>query len=156
MKKTIYLILAFVAILVIACNNQKDNALTTEQKSVVENEISTATANLFKAFESLDPNKTYSFFLQNEDFAAATQGTLMTDYRAVLDTMKLHMGSFQKEQILVKNQKIYVINKDAAVISVATIVDLALKSGAEMKIPFAFTILWVRKDGDWKVVHYHN
>jgi ketosteroid isomerase-like protein len=156
MKKTIYLILTFIAILIIACNNQKEKVLTTEEKSIVENEISVATDDLFKAFESLDANQTYSYFLQNEDFAAASMGKLITDHRALLDTMKLHLGSFQKERISITNQKIYVINLDAAVISLASMAEITLKNGAEMKAPFALTILWVKKDGEWKVAHYHN
>jgi ketosteroid isomerase-like protein len=156
MKKSICFVLAFTAILVIACNNKKEKVLTTKEKSIVESEISVATANLFKAFESLDANKAYSFILQNEDFAEATMGALITDHRAILDTMKLHLGSFQKERILITNQKIYVINMDAAVISLASTVEITFKNGAEMKAPFALTILWVKKDGEWKVAHYHN
>jgi ketosteroid isomerase-like protein len=156
MKRTIYLILAFMAFLMIACNNQKEKVLTIEEKSIVENEISIATADLFKAFESLDANKAYSFILQNEDFAEASMGKLITDHRAILDTMKLHLGSFQKERISITNQKIYVINMDAAVISLASMGEITFKNGAEMKAPFALTILWVKKDGEWKVAHYHN
>jgi len=156
MKKTICFVLIFAAILVFACNNQKEKVLTNEEKSTVENEISVATLNLFKAFESLDANKAYSFILQNEDFAEASMGKLITDHRAILDTMKLHLGSFQKERISITNQKIYVINMDAAVISLASTGEITFKNGAEIKAPFALTILWVKKDGEWKVAHYHN
>ena len=45
---------------------------------------------------------------------------------------------------------------DAAVISLASMGEITFKNGAEMKAPFALTILWVKKDGEWKVAHYHN
>jgi hypothetical protein len=52
--------------------------------------------------------------------------------------------------------KIFVITKDAAVISTSKIVTLTFKSGGEVTMPYALTMLLVKREGEWKIAHYHN
>jgi hypothetical protein len=69
------------------------------------------------AFETVSPEKVFSYFLHTDEFVVTTQGSLMTNSPAVLDTMKAHMAIMKKQTIKPVSEKIFVINKDAVVIS---------------------------------------
>jgi uncharacterized protein (TIGR02246 family) len=108
------------------------------------------------AFKSLSPDKAFSYFLHTDEFAVATQGNILTNPSALLDTMKVHMAFMKKQVATTVVEKIFVINKDAAVISTSKIVTVTLKNESQITVPYALTMLLVKRDGKWKIAHYHN
>ncbi|MDB4584861.1 nuclear transport factor 2 family protein [Draconibacterium sp.] len=105
--------------------------------------------------EPMDPEKMFNLFLQTDELAVATEGVLLKNPSVLLDTMKLHMSAMQKQVTKNVDDKIYVISKDAAVISSSKIVTVTLKSGGEVTMPYALTMLLVKREGGWKIAHYH-
>ena len=81
---------------------------------------------------------------------------MVTNPTAVRDTINKHMGMLEKQSIKTIAEKIYVINKEAAVLSAAKVTTITLKNGAQMTMPYAWTLLLVKRDGEWKIAHVHN
>jgi len=129
---------------------------TEEDKQLVENEVLQFMDSLIVSFESISAENTFKYFLQTDELAVATQGYLITNPSAVLDTMKVHIAMMQKQVNKPIQDKIFVINKDAAVISTSKVTTITFKSGAEITVPYALTILLVKREGKWKIAHYHN
>ncbi len=48
------------------------------------------------------------------------------------------------------------INKEAAVLSAAKVTTITFKNGAQITMPYAWTLLIVKRDGKWKIAHAHN
>jgi len=120
--------------------------LTDADKKQVETEIQQFMQEFMpEDIEPMNPETMFSYFIQSEDLAIASGGVLLTNPLAL-----------QKQRIKDIDNKIYVINKDAAVISTSKLITITFKEGGEITIPVALTILLVKKEGNWKIVHYHN
>ncbi len=130
--------------------------LSEEDKKVVETEIHQFMDSLNAAFESLTPERVFNYFLQTEEFAVASQGNLITNPSALLDTMKVHMAFMKTQTGKTIDEKIFIINSDAAVISTSLIGTITFKNDSQMSMPYALTMLLVKREGKWKIAHYHN
>ena len=73
-----------------------------------------------------------------------------------LDTMKVHLAVMEKQETKNVMDKIFVITNDAAVISTSKIITITFKNGSQSTMPYALTMLLVKREGEWKIAHYHN
>jgi ketosteroid isomerase-like protein len=134
----------------------KETSLSNNDKKLVETEIHQFMDSLDAAFESVSPDRVFNYFLQTDEFVVASQGNLMTNPSALLDTMKVHMA-FMKNQVAKPiAEKIFIISKDVVVISTSKVATVTLKNESQFTVPYALTMLLVKRDGKWKIAHYHN
>ncbi|MFN8254045.1 MAG: nuclear transport factor 2 family protein [Bacteroidales bacterium] len=153
--KTIKFLMPLICALIFSCSQKSE--LTDADKKQVEKEILEVMDEFTPALrEPMDPEKFFNLFIQTDEIAVATGGSLLKSPSAVLDTVKVTMAAIQKQVTKNVDDKIYVITKDAAIISSSKIVTVTLKSGEEYTLPAAFTVFWVKKEGKWKIVHCHN
>jgi uncharacterized protein (TIGR02246 family) len=138
----------------ISCTQK--TVLSEEDKKAVETEIVQFMDTLVAAMNSASADNFYKYFLQTDEFAVATQGQLIVSPSAILDTMKVHLAYMEKQDNKPVMDKIFVITKDAAVISTSKITTITFKSGDEITMPYALTMLLVKREGKWKIAHYHN
>ena len=139
---------------IVSCKTE--TTLSEDDKKMVETEVVQFLDSLDASFESLSPENTFKYFLQTDEFAVATQGQLFTNPSAVLDTMKTHMAHMKKQNIDPVAEKIFVINKEAVVISTSKVTTITFKNDIQITMPYALTLLLVKREGKWKIVHYHN
>lgn len=132
------------------------NFLSEEDKKAVENEIHQFMDSLNAAFESVTPERAFNYFLQTDELVVATQGNLITDPSALLDTMKVHMAFMKTQTGKTIAEEIFVITPEAAVISISRIVTVTFKNDSQVNMPYALTMLLVKREGKWKIAHYHN
>ena len=130
--------------------------LTEEDKKAVASEIHQFMDSLTAAFESVTPERVFNYFLQTDEFAVASQGNLITNPSALLDTMKVHMAVMKTQTGKTIAEKIFIINSDAAVISISRIGTITFKNDSQINMPYALTMLLVKREGKWKIAHYHN
>jgi len=132
------------------------SVLSEKDKKAVENEVHAFMTSIEAAAEKASPEEYFNHFLQTDELAVATLGQLVTNPAAVRDTVNKHLGMMEKQLIKTIAEKIYVINKEAAVLSAAKVTTITLKNGAQMTMPYAWTLLLVKRDGEWKIAHVHN
>ncbi len=152
--KTVNFIIVVMIFISVSCTQK--TVLSEEEKQAVETEIVQFMDTLVDVMNSVSADDFFKYFLQTEDFVVATQGQLIVNPSAVLDTMKVHMAFMEKQINKPVMDKIYVITKDAAVISTSKIATITFKSGGEISMPYALTMLLVKREGKWKIAHYHN
>jgi len=152
MKTLNFLVIVF--FMCLSCT-QKAN-LSQADKKMVETEVLQFMDSLVVAFNSVSAENVFNYFLHTDEFVVATQGRLIVNPNALLDTMKVHLAVMEKQETKNEMDKIFVITKDAAVISTSKIVTLTYKSGGEVTMPYALTMLLVKREGEWKIAHYHN
>jgi len=152
--KTLNLLIIVMIFISLSCTQK--TVFTENDKKIVETEIRQFMDSIFAAFESLTPERVYNYFLQTDEFAVASQGNLMTNPSALLDTMKVHMAIMKTQTGKTVAEKIFIINKDAAVISISRIGTITFKNDSQINMPYALTMLLVKREGKWKITHYHN
>jgi len=130
--------------------------LSEDDKKKVETEILQFMDSLVVAFNSVSAENVFNYFLQTDEFVAATQGQLILNPNVVLDTMKVHLAVMEKQETKNVADKIFVVTNDAAVISTSKITTITFKNGSQSTMPYALTMLLVKREGEWKIVHYHN
>jgi hypothetical protein len=153
MKTKLYFLVLLVACF--SCTTRTE--LSPSEKIFIETEIHQFMDTLDAAFESVSPERIYNNFLQTGEFAMASRGGyLMNSPSALLDTMKVHMALMKSQTIEPVSEKIYIVNNKAVVISTSRISTLTLKDESQFTMPYTLTMLLVKKDGKWKIAHYHN
>jgi len=152
--KTVNFLIVVMIFISLSCTQK--TVLSEEEKQAVETEIVQFMDTLVDVMNSVSADDFFKYFLQTEDFVVATQGQLIVNPSAVLDTMKVHMAIMEKQINKPVMDKIYVITNDAAVISTSKIATITFKSGGEITMPYALTMLLVKREGKWKIAHYHN
>lgn len=152
--KTLNLLIIVMILIGLSCT--KETSFSDENKKLVEAEILEFMDSLVVAMNSVSADNVFKYFLQTEEFVVATQGQLIVNPSSVLDTMKVHLAVMEKQVNKPVMDKIFVISKDAAVISTSKVTTITFKSGGEVTMPYALTMLLVKRDGKWKIAHYHN
>ncbi len=148
--------LIFLLLLITNFSYTQSTVLSEEDKKAVETEIHQYMDSLIKAFETVIPEDVFNFFLQTDEFCTATQGYLITNPSALLYTMKVHMATMKNQSTKPVADKIFVIDKDAVVISTSKVTTITFKNDSQVTMPFALTMLLVKREGTWKIAHYHN
>lgn len=152
--RTLNLLIIVMIFISLSCTQK--TVLSEEDKKAVETEIHQFMDSLNAAFESLTPERVFNYFLQTDEFAVASQGILITTPSALLDTMKVHMAFMKTQTGKTIDEKIFIINSDAAVISISRIGTITFKNESQINMPYALTMLLVKREGKWKIAHYHN
>ena len=152
--KTLHLLIIGMIFISLSCTQK--TGLTEEDKKTVETEIHQFIDSLDNAFSKVVPEDVFNYFLQTDEFAWASQGYLITNPSAILDTMKVHMALMKNQTAKTTAEKIFVINKEAVVISTLKVATVTLKNDSQITVPYALTMLIVKRDGKWKIAHYHN
>jgi len=111
----------------------------------VNHDLETANAEAYK-----------KHFLNTDDLAVASQNQLITSYSALCDTIDTHLSVMQKQSIQPVDEKIFVIDHEHAVISTSKVTTITFKNGAEFTMPYVWTLLIVKREGEWKIAHVHN
>ena len=154
MKNYRSFLISFMFMALVSCQPKQKTA--PFDKKMVETEVLQFMDSLIVAFNSVSAENVFNYFLHTDEFVVATQGRLIVNPNALLDTMKVHLAVMEKQETKNEMDKIFVITKDAAVISTSKIVTLTFKSGGEVTMPYALTMLLVKREGEWKIAHYHN
>jgi hypothetical protein len=145
-----------IVMIFISLSCTQKTVLSEGDKKIVETEIYQFMASVEAVMESPSPDEYFNYFLQTDELAVATLGQLVTSPTAVRDTINKHLGMVEKQSIKTIAEKIYVINKEAAVLSAAKVGTITFKNGAQITMPYAWTLLIVKRDGKWKIAHIHN
>ena len=152
--KTLNLLIIIMIFISLSCTQK--TVLSEEDKKAVETEIHQFMASVEASLQTPSPDEYFNYFLQTDELAVATLGQLVTNPAAVRDTVNKHLGMIEKQSIKTNAERIYVINKEAAVLSAAKVTTITFKNGAQITMPYAWTLLIVKRDGKWKIAHAHN
>jgi len=145
-----------IVMIFISLSCTQKTVLSENDKKAVETEIHQFMTSVEASLQTPSPDEYFNYFLQTDELAVATLGQLVTNPAAVRDTVNKHLGMMEKQSIKTNVEKIYVINKEAAVLSAAKVTTITFKNGAQITMPYAWTLLIVKRDGKWKIAHAHN
>ena len=131
--------------------------LTEEQKAEIAAEVNAIHAENARAWLDADFDRGMMAFQNSQDMIYAFEGGLMHGWDTMYDTWAaLHEGAPRQEMTFAETHTVVLARDVVCIMAQGTfaVVDEAGLVGPEN--PFALTLIYVRRDGEWKILIGHE
>ena len=108
------------------------------------------------AAQKLDPEKVFSFVLENKKGALAQNGTLFLTREEALDSTRQAFSGLQKVEYQFKQQHITMLSPGVALAIGEGSSSATTADGRSFSTPFVQSVVLVLTNGEWKVFHAHR
>jgi len=157
MKNTIKLVLILSCVSVVWAIQEGKNPVSSEQQKAIEQEILKVHVAMVKAAESSDVEGLYSYVLDECKGVIVQDGRIMMTRQESLDATKQGIGLLKDISYKFNKKHITVMSPTLALwVADGTTSVTIVEDGRQLSMPFAETIVFVQKDGQWKVLHAHR
>ncbi len=155
MKKTasIIIVLTFVSLLWAAKSNQND--ITPAQQKSIEKEILKVHEDMTKAAEKLDADALFKYVLDVND-VIIENGDLRSTRKDAYDNTKQGFQALKAISYTYNHKNINVISPTVALLTGSGTTTATFSDDLKISIDFVETIVFVLRDGQWKVIHAHR
>jgi ketosteroid isomerase-like protein len=113
-------------------------------------------AEIQKGAEALDPEKVFSFVLENDAGVLAQNGKLFLTRTEALESTRLGFQRLQKVSYRFDEQHVTVLAPTVALATGEGSSSATLEDGRTVTTHFAQTVVFVLTNGEWKVFHSHR
>jgi len=131
--------------------------LTEEQKAEIAEEVNALQAEFWDAWREVDVGRGFAYYHDSPDFAVAVEGQLIRGFAALYEIAEAAHAGQASQVITVVESHTTVLAADVVhVMQSATgaTTDSAGVTGPETA--FAFSAIWMRRDGEWKMLLAHE
>jgi len=136
-------------------NDKSDT--TTDQDTAIEKAILKVHSDMMKAGEHRDADTVFSHVLDMNKGVIIQDGTILTTRQEALDATKQGLQGLKDISYKYKQKYITVVSQTVALwVADGTTSATIIEDGREINVPFAETIIFVLRDGQWKVLHAHR
>ncbi len=151
--KKIHLFLLIGLITVVSLKAQN---LSEKKANMIQAEVEAAFQEGLRAGESLDAEKVAGSVDDRLHAGHIVNGVYFSSVDPIMQNVADNMQGLNKLQYVIKDKKITVLSKNAAIVAVSGNTNGESVSGQQFSAPFAWTFIY-RKTGDqWKVIHTHQ
>ena len=152
--KTVGFASAFVIMAAVAVSqgqSSKNSASAHVQKAVLAR-----LAEIQIAAQALDPDKVFSFVLENDAGALAQNGKLFLTRKEALESTKQGFQGLQSVSYQFDEQRVTVLSPTIALAAGEGSSSATLDDGRTLTTRFAQSVVFVLTNGGWKVLHSHR
>jgi ketosteroid isomerase-like protein len=151
MKRSILLLLP---VLAFACTQKSDGVPNEDQQKKIQQEIQPVLAQLYEAAAHADSTKLFDLFsFSDPDFTYVDITGAVSEQAAYKQMVDQFWGTVTTEMIAKGKEKYIFINQNSVLWSYSGTLSLTYKTGQQATYePFALTLLFKKKDGQWKAV----
>lgn len=145
-------VFAAFAMTVLAACQPATTELTEEQKAEITAEVELLHGQFWDAWAETDFERGMSYYLNSPEFTFTFQGQMISGYSAFWDFFESAFTNVASQTLSVDESKTTVLAAD--VVSVTVQGTYAPTDTAGVTAPestLAFTTVWVKRDGEWKV-----
>jgi ketosteroid isomerase-like protein len=108
------------------------------------------------AAQALDPDKVFSFVLENDAGALAQNGKLFLTRKEALDSTKQGFQGLQKVDYQFDQQHVTLLSPTVALATGEGLTSATMDDGRTFTSRFAQSVVLVLTNGEWKVFHAHR
>lgn len=130
--------------------------MTKAERSAIEKIIIAKHQKMSESSSHLDADAVWSHFVGNDSGIFAIEGKLTLSRDEALNSARTSYGNLKEMHTKMQQEYATVLSPESAVFTGTGIVDGVLKSGDSFEVPFAITVVYVLRDGDWKAIHMHE
>ena len=145
-------VLAAFALIVLAACQPASKELTDYQKTEIAAEVELLHGQFWDAWRETDFERGMSYYLNSPEFTFTFQGRMVSGYSAFWDLFASAFTNVASQALSIDELKTTVLAAD--VVSVTVQGTYAPTDTAGVTAPesaLAFTTVWVKRDGEWKV-----
>lgn len=139
------------AITVSQGQSTKNSASPDVQKAVLAR-----LADIQSAAQALDPDKVFSFVLENDAGALAQNGKLLLTRKEALESTKQGFRGLKKVSYQFDEQHVTLLSPTLALATGEGSSSATLEDGRTLTTRFAQSVVFVLTNGEWKVFHSHR
>jgi ketosteroid isomerase-like protein len=144
--------LVIIAVATVSQGQPGKNATSSDsQKAVLARLVE-----IQNAAQALDPDKVFSFVLENDAGALAQNGKLFLTRKEALDSTKQGFQGLQKVDYQFDQQHVTLLSPTVALATGEGLTSVTMDDGRTFTSRFAQSVVLVLTNGDWKVFHAHR
>jgi ketosteroid isomerase-like protein len=151
---TVAFVSAFVIIAAAAVSQGQSTKNSTSPD--VQKAVLARLAEIQSAAEALDPDKVFSYVLENDAGALAQNGKLLLTRKEALESTKQGFQGLQKVSYRFDEQHVTVLSPTVALATGEGSSSATLDDGRTLTTRFAQSVVFVLTNGEWKVLHSHR
>jgi len=155
-RKIIAVALASVFVIIAAVAVSQGQSSKNSTSPDVQKAVLTRLAEIQSAAEALDPDKVFSFVLENDAGALAQNGKLFLTRKEALESTKQGFQGLHKVSYQLDEQHVTVLSPTIALATGEGSSSATLDDGRVLSTRFAQTVVFALTNGEWKVLHSHR
>jgi len=146
-------VLMFIASLV--CSNVYSQELTINQKEKIASEIAADFDKNIKAAESFDAKGLADYVNDTLKAGFMNNGIFLNSFDEVMKGYQEEIRGIRSLKYSISNKRITVLADNAALLTVSGKASIALDDGRSFTGGFAWTFVYSKINGNWKIIHTH-
>ncbi|MHC4310821.1 MAG: nuclear transport factor 2 family protein [Planctomycetota bacterium] len=151
----VIVVLACVSVVWAMQNDKSDTA--KEQQTAIEKAILKVHVAMMKAAENLDAEALYSHVLDMNKGVIIQDGRVLKTRQEALNATKEGLQGLKDISYTYNQKHITLISPTVALwVADGTTSATIIEDGREINVDFAESIIFIQKDGQWKVFHAHR
>jgi uncharacterized protein (TIGR02246 family) len=153
MRKSIALLLILAcAGIVTAIQGNRESGI---DKEAIEKAILKVNDEMIQASNNLDVDKFFEYILDSDKGLIIQDGVLFKTRQEAYDVVKKGFEAFSKLQRTYDQTHVTVVSPQTALLTGTGTTSATLKDGQTINVPFAVSLVFVSKDGQWKLLQGH-
>jgi len=122
----------------------------------VEDAVLAVHAEMTRAGEAVDADRLFSFMLENDKGSVIQNGVVLATRQEALERVRGNLRGIKSIQYRWQRQDVTVLSPGVALLVAEGESVVTTASGNTFTAPFAQTVVFVLRDGDWKAIHAHQ
>ncbi len=157
MNKTLKVIIVLSLVSVVWATQNNKSPLSAEQQKAIEQEILKVHVEMVKAAENADADGLFNYVLDECKGVIVQDGRITMTRQEALDVTRQGIQGLKDISYKFNNKHITIISPTLAIwVADGTTSVTIIEDGRQLNFPFAETIVFTLKDGQWKVLHAHR
>ena len=122
----------------------------------IEDAVLAVSAEMTKAGEAADADRLFGYMLETDKGSVIQNGVLLATRQEALERVRNNLGGISRIQYRWKRQYVTVLSPEVAVLAAEGESTATTTAGDTFTTPFAQTVVFVLRAGNWKVIHAHQ
>ena len=135
---------------------QPQTPMTSAERLAIENAVAQRHVQTLEDAERLDLDKAIASMLDTGKGVFIRDGELIMTRQEVYEAYKQAYAGLEKQEIEVGRQNVIVLAPDIAILVGEGRSTSTAKDGRTFSSRGAWTVVYVLRDGEWKVIHAHQ
>jgi hypothetical protein len=149
------LALACACVSVVSAARSGQGNTTAEQRKAVEKAVLETHARIAQAEEELDAEKLFAYIPDFDKGLIVQDGTLFKTRQEALDAVTAGFQGVGRVDRAYEERYVTVLSAEAALLTAKGTSSVTLSDGRALSGPFAASMVFVLRDGQWRLLHGH-
>jgi hypothetical protein len=146
----------FVTVFLAAALSVHAQRISEKKKARILSELEAVFLDNLKTGENLDADRLSESVDDRPGAGHILNGVFFASFDPILQQTRSNMRGLKSLQYEIQNKRVTVIANDAAIVAVSGKATAESTSGQRFKNSFAWTFVYRKKAGQWKVIHSHQ